>query len=125
MTGEGLVEICKHYADHLEDVAIAASPLTMDSDDDSDTDSAKSRKHETDEKGKLPVINEDLEESTETAAQLPPTRRGDFDIMPACAICSKEWKIGEVECPCESERFQIAVRQAEQRALDKKLAELR
>ncbi|KAJ4351297.1 uncharacterized protein N0V89_006636 [Didymosphaeria variabile] len=28
-TGSGKVEICKHYADHLEEIAIAASPLEV------------------------------------------------------------------------------------------------
>ncbi|KAH7066346.1 hypothetical protein BKA63DRAFT_585380 [Paraphoma chrysanthemicola] len=39
-TGEGAVAICRHYADHLEDIALAASPLALDEDDDVDADSS-------------------------------------------------------------------------------------
>jgi hypothetical protein len=37
-----MVAICRHYADHLENIAIAASGFTADPGDDSDVDSIKS-----------------------------------------------------------------------------------
>lgn len=44
-----------------------------------------------------------------------------MDAAPNCAICNS----ANPECPCESERLQIAVKQAEQRAMEEKLTELR
>jgi hypothetical protein len=41
---------------------------------------------------------------------------------PSCAIC---YAPTELDCACESERLHIAVKQAEQRAMDEKLAEIR
>jgi hypothetical protein len=41
---------------------------------------------------------------------------------PSCAIC---YAPNELDCACESERMHIAVKQAEQRAMDEKLAEIR
>ncbi|KAF2091750.1 hypothetical protein K490DRAFT_21420, partial [Saccharata proteae CBS 121410] len=43
---------------------------------------------------------------------------------PSCAICSNPAPPGS-ECSCEAERLEIAVRQAEQRAMDGKMAEIR
>lgn len=45
-----------------------------------------------------------------------------MDAAPNCAICNGP---AYPECQCESERLQIAVKQAEQRALEPKLAEIR
>lgn len=45
-----------------------------------------------------------------------------MESQPNCAICNAP---SYPECPCESERLTIAVRQAEQRALDTRLAEIR
>ncbi|KAF2840055.1 hypothetical protein M501DRAFT_1002332 [Patellaria atrata CBS 101060] len=45
-----------------------------------------------------------------------------MDTHPSCAICSGP---AEPECPCESDRLQIAVKQAEGRAFDKRLQEIR
>ncbi|EOA91999.1 hypothetical protein ACJQWK_03609 [Exserohilum turcicum] len=44
------------------------------------------------------------------------------DAAPNCAICNAP---PYPECSCESERLQIAVKQAEQRAMDDRLAEIR
>ncbi|KAF1952469.1 hypothetical protein CC80DRAFT_422411 [Byssothecium circinans] len=46
----------------------------------------------------------------------------DAGAHPNCAICNAP---AYPECPCESERLQIAVKQAEQRAMEEKLAETR
>lgn len=46
----------------------------------------------------------------------------EMDEAPNCAICNAP---AYPECPCESERLQIAVKQAEQRAMDDRLAEIR
>jgi hypothetical protein len=45
-----------------------------------------------------------------------------MDSAPNCAICNAP---AYPECPCESERLQIAVKQAEHRVMDTKLAEIR
>ncbi|KAL1801608.1 hypothetical protein ACET3X_001950 [Alternaria dauci] len=45
-----------------------------------------------------------------------------MDASPNCAICNAP---PYPECSCESERLQIAVKQAEQRAMDERLAEIR
>ncbi|PSN60965.1 hypothetical protein BS50DRAFT_161453 [Corynespora cassiicola Philippines] len=45
-----------------------------------------------------------------------------MDAAPNCAICNGP---SYPECPCESERLQIAVKQAEHRAMEEKLAEIR
>ncbi|KAF2867008.1 hypothetical protein BDV95DRAFT_468200, partial [Massariosphaeria phaeospora] len=45
-----------------------------------------------------------------------------MDAAPNCAICNAP---AYPECPCESERLQIAVKQAEGRAMEEKLAEIR
>ncbi|KAH7383299.1 hypothetical protein BKA66DRAFT_385810, partial [Pyrenochaeta sp. MPI-SDFR-AT-0127] len=45
-----------------------------------------------------------------------------MDAAPNCAICNAP---AYPECPCESERLQIAVKQAEQRAMDERMAEIR
>lgn len=45
-----------------------------------------------------------------------------MDTSPNCAICNAP---AYPECPCESERLQIAVKQAEQRAMESRLAEIR
>ncbi|KAF2493428.1 hypothetical protein BU16DRAFT_528731 [Lophium mytilinum] len=45
-----------------------------------------------------------------------------MDAAPNCAICNAP---AYPECPCESERLQIAVKQAEARAMDSRLAEIR
>ncbi|KAH8730919.1 hypothetical protein GQ44DRAFT_700085 [Phaeosphaeriaceae sp. PMI808] len=46
----------------------------------------------------------------------------EMDEAPNCAIC---YAPAYPECTCESERLQIAVKQAEQRAMDERLAEIR
>jgi hypothetical protein len=167
MTGEGMVEICRHYADHLEDIAIAASPLDINSDEGSDTDSEKTHGYNQEEDRKLATINEDTEEAAEdltepslhTASEetvedeavatetnetvveaslyidtaekkkdtIPtPFPSGDgLDFVPACPICNKHQSRTEPECPCESERLQIAVHQAESHAMDERFAEIR
>ena len=71
MTGEGMVEICRHYADHLEDIAIAASPLDVDSDEGSDTDLEKSHGYKQEVEEKLATINEDTEEATKDVTEPP------------------------------------------------------
>ncbi|KAF2652689.1 hypothetical protein K491DRAFT_604419 [Lophiostoma macrostomum CBS 122681] len=45
-----------------------------------------------------------------------------MDAAPNCAICNAP---ANPECPCESERLQIAVKQAEHRAMETRLAEIR
>jgi hypothetical protein len=45
-----------------------------------------------------------------------------MDAEPNCAICSAPPKSA---CPCESERLQIAMDQAQARAMDDKLAHIR
>lgn len=45
-----------------------------------------------------------------------------MDAEPNCAICSAPPKSA---CPCESERLQIAMDQAQARAMDDKLALIR
>lgn len=45
-----------------------------------------------------------------------------MEAAPNCAICNAP---ADPECPCESERLQIAVKQAEKRAMDARLAEIR
>lgn len=45
-----------------------------------------------------------------------------MDAAPNCAICNAP---AYPECPCESERLQIAVKQAEHRAMEEKLTEIR
>ncbi|KAF2178231.1 hypothetical protein K469DRAFT_731721 [Zopfia rhizophila CBS 207.26] len=45
-----------------------------------------------------------------------------MDTSPNCAICNAP---ANPECPCESERLQIAVKQAEQRAMESRLAEIK
>jgi len=45
-----------------------------------------------------------------------------MDEAPNCAICDAP---PYPECPCEAERLQIAIKQAEQRAMDERLAEIR
>jgi len=126
MTGEGLVAICRHYADHLEDIALAVSPLNVDSDNDSDADSMKSHGHlaNEEEKGGLETIDEASEGAPEEAPQ-PRTAVEQFtNLVPNCAICNKTNMAGE-ECPCESERLEIAVAQAQQRAFDGRLDKIR
>ncbi|KAF2130432.1 hypothetical protein P153DRAFT_395845 [Dothidotthia symphoricarpi CBS 119687] len=46
----------------------------------------------------------------------------DMDAAPNCAICNAP---AYPECPCEAERLQVAVKQAEQRAMDERLADIR
>jgi hypothetical protein len=70
MTERGIVAICRHFADHLEDIAIAASPMDIDSDDDSNAGSTKSRGHLAEEEEKLQTISEADEDSSETAAEV-------------------------------------------------------
>ncbi|KAF2822666.1 hypothetical protein CC86DRAFT_255559, partial [Ophiobolus disseminans] len=45
-----------------------------------------------------------------------------FDEAPNCAICNAP---AYPECPCESERLEIAVKQASKRALEERLTEVR
>ncbi|CAO2655865.1 Nn.00g046680.m01.CDS01 [Neocucurbitaria sp. VM-36] len=45
-----------------------------------------------------------------------------MDAAPNCAICNAP---AYPECPCEAERLQIAVKQAEQRVMEERLAEIR
>ncbi|KAF2465465.1 uncharacterized protein BDR25DRAFT_239297 [Lindgomyces ingoldianus] len=45
-----------------------------------------------------------------------------MDTSPNCAICNAP---AYPDCPCESERLQIAVKQAEHRVMDAKLTEIR
>lgn len=61
-----MIAICRHYADHLEDIALAASLMNLDSDDDSDADSTKCHDHqpkdEKEDRSGLSMISEDLDE---------------------------------------------------------------
>jgi hypothetical protein len=142
MTDSGMVAICRHFANHLEDIAIAASPMDIDSDDESDTDSMKSHGHLADEKEKLQTIAEDDEEISDTGAetgkrdagerpdnsQTVPSRTVDVvsgEIQPNCAICDEPYNLPMKECFCETERLELAVKQAETRKLDARLAEIR
>lgn len=45
-----------------------------------------------------------------------------MDAAPNCAICNAP---PYPECSCESERLQIAVKQAEARAMEDRMAEIR
>jgi hypothetical protein len=45
-----------------------------------------------------------------------------MDAAPNCAICNAP---PYPECSCESERLQIAVKQAEQRAMEERMGEIR
>jgi hypothetical protein len=142
MTERGMVAICRHFADHLEDIAIAASPMDIDSDDDSDAGSMKSHGHFAEEKDKLQTIAEDDEEISE--AELEKTRPGaDVAakttgtvppcvvhtvagyIYPDCAICGKPKDPEREDCACEDERLAIAVQQAESRGMDDPLGTIR
>ncbi|PVH95306.1 hypothetical protein DM02DRAFT_164178 [Periconia macrospinosa] len=113
-TGSGRVQICRHYADHLEDIAIAASPLEVADEEESDDDSNKSDVLTGKKRSALGVIEEGIEE--EEVGKQPnkysslPVNDG---IFPSCAICSRE--VGTERCPCEDERLKIAVSQAERR----------
>jgi hypothetical protein len=142
MTDSGMVAICRHFADHLEDIAIAASPMEIDSDDESDADSMKSHGHLAVEKEKLQTIAEDDEEISDMGAEISkrypgerpdnsetvPSRTVDVvsgEIRPNCAFCDKPCKPPMKECPCEAERLDLAVTQAETRKMDDRLAEIR
>lgn len=46
----------------------------------------------------------------------------EMDAAPNCAICNAP---PYPECSCESERLELAVKQAEQRAMDERLSEIR
>lgn len=48
----------------------------------------------------------------------------DSDATPSCAICGNPAPRGQ-ECPCEAERLELAVKQAEARAMDARLHEIR
>lgn len=48
----------------------------------------------------------------------------DPESAPNCCICNKPAVRGQ-ECSCEAERLELAVRQAEQRSMDKRLEEIR
>ncbi|KAL1616642.1 hypothetical protein SLS56_011324 [Neofusicoccum ribis] len=48
----------------------------------------------------------------------------DSDATPSCAICGNPAPRGQ-ECPCEAERLELAVKQAESRAMDARLHEIR
>lgn len=48
----------------------------------------------------------------------------DSDATPSCAICGNPAPRGQ-ECPCEAERLELAVKQAEVRAMDARLHEIR
>ena len=45
-----------------------------------------------------------------------------MEAQPNCAICNGP---ANPECPCESERLSVAVKQAEDRALQSRLYEIR
>jgi hypothetical protein len=127
MTESGMVAICRHFADHLEDIALAASPMDIDSDEDSDADSMKSHGYLDDGNDKLQTIVEDDEELCETGGEAkleakPTAKTTRLDEVPNCAICNTP---AYPECPCESERLKIAVKQAEQRAMDEILCGIR
>jgi hypothetical protein len=143
MTGEGMVEICRHYADHLEGIAIAASPPCVDENEDSDVDSEKSHGDRQENENALPTIEEHDEEPSEPSpeatssipkatgstpevtaltSEAPAPSDNVYSEAPNCAFCNAP---SDPECPCESERLRIAVRQAEQRAMDERLAEIR
>jgi hypothetical protein len=46
----------------------------------------------------------------------------EMDVAPNCAICNAP---AYPECPCEAERLQMAVKQAEQRAMDERMVVIR
>lgn len=153
----GMIGICKHFADHLEDIAIAASPLNVTSEDGSDAVSVKSQGDMSEKTNNLQTIREETEmeedspyawtskdsqgdmgthTSTKISSQLaaddndPPQfgskyktiDRDCVDLSPNCAICNGA---AFPECPCESERLQIAVKQAETRSMGARLMEIR
>ena len=129
-TDGGMITICRHLAEHLEAIALAASPMNIGSDDDSDADSTKSNGHERNEENKLNTIAEESEENVEFANKnIPRSARSampglDLDLEPNCAICNSV-PVPDSECPCESERLQIAVKKAEQHALNDRLSDIR
>ncbi|KAH7092467.1 hypothetical protein FB567DRAFT_588744 [Paraphoma chrysanthemicola] len=65
MTGEGMLEICKHYSNHLEDIALASAQAFMTSDNDLASNSDQSigdeavEMEEEDENWSAPSPNED------------------------------------------------------------------
>lgn len=140
-TGKGLREICKHFADHLEDVAIAALGHHMTSEAGSETDSTNSQGAALDQRT-LESANEGSDAQTESrvvepisTAMPPPPKpvQGEnppqvnpnqnmLDAAPNCAFCNAP---PDPECPCESERLQIAVTQAERRRIDPMLVPMR
>lgn len=135
-TGSGRIEICKHYADHLEDIAIAASPLEVEDDEEEDADSNEPEITSEPRAPVLGVIEEESEEDTSirivksgnhdpsrNVADRVPKKAADIswitpDLVPNCAICGGP---AYPECPCESERLEVAVKQAEDRAMPAKL----
>jgi hypothetical protein len=142
MTESGMVAICRHFADHLENIAIAASPMDIDSDDDSDAGSMESHGHLAEEKDKLQTITEDDEEISETGAEInvpdagAPAETTEDDAVPTvdvvsgiidpnCAICNKPKNLPSGKCSCEADRLEIAVKQAQAGKMDDKLDELR
>jgi hypothetical protein len=92
-----MITICRHYADHLEDHAIAASGFTADLDGDSDADSktshGRSKNDKEEVKRDLATIEETPEEDGEghiasAVEQSTQRAREDFsDFHPNCDIC--------------------------------------
>ncbi|KAF2122842.1 hypothetical protein BDV96DRAFT_8996 [Lophiotrema nucula] len=130
-TEAGKIGVCKHFADHLEDIAIAASPLNITSEDGSDVDSVGSHGADQRAKGGLDPIKEDDEDNEKVIAAAGSLRNSrsrderaiedilratgiDVDMTPNCAICNSP---PYPECSCESEALDLALKQAEKQAL--------
>ena len=149
MTGIGVIQICKHFADHLEDIAIASTPMIYVSDDDSETGSLRSHRTSREGLDGLETIAEEAEENqkpSRKAGATGPGAHGNDELSPAaedsedqthaqpflsyentdyapnCAICNEP---ADIKCECESERLQLAVQAAEKRVMDEKIADIR
>ncbi|KAF2874548.1 hypothetical protein BDV95DRAFT_604718 [Massariosphaeria phaeospora] len=104
-TQGGMVDTCKHFADHLEDIAIAASPLNIGSDSGSDADSTKSHGNEVPDIT-LATISEDQEaeessnepvaDDTTNEARITSPPPPSEAFAPDCAICNKP---STADCP--------------------------
>lgn len=120
-TESGMPGIAKHLANHLEDIAIAASPLDIDSEEDSDADSSKAQGGKG-EGSPLPTITEDTEDKPITRPYL--SHEGVF-IAPNCAICNAPVIGEDQDCGCEERQLKIAFEQSEHRIFAVKLKDAR
>lgn len=138
LTRAGKIEVCKHFADHLEDIACAAAPLDVLSEDGSEADSTKSHGIAGEEAlrtiSEEPDTIEDLHAAQsgpvtqESTIAQTPSKLSDLlpnlehELQPNCPICNAD---SSTLCLCVNENLQIAVKQAEHRWLESKLVEIR